>query len=364
MRPLHIGVFSASLPQPGRKPAGVDVHIHRLANRLSERGHRVRVASFSAAPPDAVYELARLRPEGLGERTLARITVASVAFNLVDTADLDVVHLHGEDWFYLRRRHIPTVRTFHGSALLEARHATRLRRRARQLACFGLELAAARLATASYGLVPGDGQPYRVRGSLPIGVEPAAQSSAPAQRSFDPTVLFVGTWEGRKRGQLLYETFKREVLPRLPSARLQMVCERPETHADRAAVDPSVQWLGAPDEQTLARLYREAWLFCLPSSYEGFGLPYLEAMAQGTPVLATPNPGASHVLAEGRAGALANPAQLGAELVRLLQDEAARTELARQGLGRVTEFSWEAALAAHERAYVAAIEHQRSAAAR
>ncbi|MFI5008812.1 MAG: glycosyltransferase family 4 protein [Solirubrobacterales bacterium] len=352
MKALRIGVFSASLPRPGQKPGGVDVHIHRLANRLVGRGHCVRVASFSPSPADASYESVAMRPRGLGEHTLARLTLVSAAFNLLDTSDLDVVHLHGDDWFYLRRRGVPTVRTFHGSALLEARHATRARRRARQLACFALELAASRLATANYGLIPGDGTPYRVRGPLPIGVDPGGASDA--ARSPNPTVLFVGTWEGRKRGQMLHDAFQRHVRPLVPEARLQMVCEEPVR-----AGSEGVEWMGAPGEARLAELYRQAWVFCLPSSYEGFGLPYLEAMAQGAAVVATPNPGARHVLAEGRDGVLVDPAGLGEAITWLLLDKRARLNLARHGRERAQAFSWEAALDAHERAYVDAIERHR-----
>jgi phosphatidylinositol alpha-mannosyltransferase len=355
MTSLRIGVLSASLPRAGRKPGGVDVHVHRLSNRLALRGHRVRVASFSPAPPDARYEAVALRPAGLGERTLTRISAASVAFNLLDTSDLDVVHLHGDDWFYLRRG-VPTVRTFHGSALMEARHATRARRRALQLVCFAGELLAARLATASYGLIPGDGRPYRARGPLPIGVD--VPPAADLARGGPPTVLFVGTWEGRKRGRLLHEVFLREVLPRVPDARLQLVCETPAGPAG----SPGVEWLGAPDDATLAELYSRAWVFCLPSSYEGFGLPYVEAMARGTPVVATPNPGSRHVLTSGRDGLLAPPAQLGAAIVRLLRDEPYRLELARRARERALAFSWDAALAAHECAYLDAIARHGSSA--
>jgi glycosyltransferase involved in cell wall biosynthesis len=52
---------------------------------------------------------------------------------------------------------------------------------------------------------------------------------------------------------------------------------------------------GIPDE-ALAALYRKAWVFASPSVYEGFGLPYLEAMASGTAVVATANPGSCEVL--------------------------------------------------------------------
>ena len=56
------------------------------------------------------------------------------------------------------------------------------------------------------------------------------------------------------------------------------------------------------DSEKLSELYSAAWIFCLPSSYEGFGRPYVEAMAAGTPVVATPNPGAMEVLENGRFG--------------------------------------------------------------
>ena len=46
--------------------------------------------------------------------------------------------------------------------------------------------------------------------------------------------------------------------------------------------------LGQVSDAELVDLYRSSWLFCLPSSYEGFGIPYAEAMANGCPVVATP----------------------------------------------------------------------------
>ena len=56
--------------------------------------------------------------------------------------------------------------------------------------------------------------------------------------------------------------------------------------------------------ERLIELYQQAWLFCLPSSYEGFGVPYIEAMSCGTPVVATPNAGAREVLEEMAGGTL------------------------------------------------------------
>lgn len=57
--------------------------------------------------------------------------------------------------------------------------------------------------------------------------------------------------------------------------------------AQRGMPDDGVRVLGKVSLERLTEFYRRAWLFCLPSSYEGFGVPYIEAMASGTAVVAT-----------------------------------------------------------------------------
>jgi phosphatidylinositol alpha-mannosyltransferase len=350
---LRIGMFTTSLPEPDRKPGGVDVLIDRLAGRLVDRGHTVRIFTYSPAPADATYQVQRLAPPSWREQRLRRMLSVPRALNRVDFAGLDVLHLHGDDWFY-RRRRLPTVRTFYGSALHEARTGTRWRRRVGQSVSFALELIAARRATATYGLIPGDGRWYRTRGSLGCGVEP---NDARVERSAQPTILFVGTWQGRKRGRILAQAFADVVRPRLPDAELVMV-------SDEVVAGPGIRWIRRPSDEELGRLYREAWVLCLPSAYEGLGIPYLEAMAAGTPVLATPNPGADYVLRSGRDGRIAPLDRLGPELLQLLTDPVARETLARRGRVRAQDFSWPAVCEAHEEAYWHAIRLHRQAAGR
>src|SRR5690349_13497196 len=116
-------MFSTSLPEPEFKPGGVDVLIERLCNELVVRGHEVRMHSFSPEPSGFLGEFVKLRPERWRRSPIFRMMCAPLAFNGVSLKGLDVLHLHGDDWFFARRR-LPTVRTFYGSARHEARTAT------------------------------------------------------------------------------------------------------------------------------------------------------------------------------------------------------------------------------------------------
>jgi glycosyltransferase involved in cell wall biosynthesis len=292
-----------------------------------------------------VYRHRPLLPKGFADSQLARLTTVPVMLNWTDTSGLDLLHLHGDDWFYVRRP-LPTVRTFHGYAPCEARHGTRLRLRARQLVTYPLEAAASRLATTSYAVTEGSPPPlYRCNGVLPNGVVMPATGPA---KSEAPSVLFVGTWEGRKRGRFLKEVFERNVLAVEPNAQLWMV-------SDRCEESPQVRWFEAPSDADLTDLFSRAWAFCLPSTYEGFGIPYIEAMAAGTAVVATPNPGSRMVLEASGSGLLVADHELGDALVRVLTEPDLRAGLVDTGRKRAADFDWNRVVAAHESAYRAVL---------
>ena len=91
----------------------------------------------------------------------------------------------------------------------------------------------------------------------------------------------------------------------------------------------------------LPRIYRRAEVFAFPSLAEGFGLPPLEAMASGTPVVASRIPALGEVL--GSAALLVDPhdpLDLAAAILRLLEDEALREHMRLQGLAQAARFSW------------------------
>lgn len=340
----RIGLVHATLPEPGRKPGGVDIHVDRLANKLVEAGDEVVVFSSSPRPDDALYDHRPLPWPATWTSPIRRLIAAPASLNALRTDGLDVLHLHGDDWFYVRRR-VPTVRTFHGSAWAEARTATTLKRAASSGVTFPLEILASRLATGSYTVSPSGARAFAALGHLPCGVTVEALGPSPRR----PIVLFVGTWGGRKRGRLIWEAFTQHVRPRVTEAQLWMV-------SDECPAAEGVTWFKRPSDEKLAELFRAAAVFCLPSSYEGLGIPYLEAMGRGAAVVASDNPGARYILRDGDHGVIADDAELPAAVTRLLEDADHRERVAAAGSERVQQFAWEHVIADHHAAYERAIE--------
>ena len=112
--------------------------------------------------------------------------------------------------------------------------------------------------------------------------------------------------------------------------------------ASNAGVPDAVVPLGSVSEERLRTLYQRAAALVYPSLYEGFGLPVIEAMASGTPVIASHAASIPEVL--GNAGVLLDPLDVrgwtGA-IVKVVNDEEFRARLRAAGLARAAEFTWE-----------------------
>ncbi len=98
-----------------------------------------------------------------------------------------------------------------------------------------------------------------------------------------------------------------------------------------------------PSDDEVARLYRQADIFCLPSIQEGFGIAFLEAMANGLPIVATTAAAIPEVVPHGQAGLLVPPRnvnELAEALVVLLQDGETRQRMGDFGKKHVEQFDW------------------------
>lgn len=337
MAHLRIAMTAGTLPSDDR--SGASFQVHYLANALVAAGHHVTLHSMSPRPADALYA-------HLHVRRAARATIWrwALALRSLDLDDFDVLHCHGDDCFLGLKRKPRHVRTLHGSSLAEARACEVWRFKVRMLALALGEFAS--LAVADLCIAnsrrtmryfPG------VRRYIPCGVDLSCFTPG-AAKSAKPSILFVGGMQGKKRGWLMLKTFQEQIRPALPDAELWVV-------SGEDASGPGVTFHGRVDNDTLVRLYQSAWVFCMPSSYEGFGVPYVEAMACGTPVVATYNDGAREVLSQGRFGRLSSDEGLGETLLELLESSEQRRELAAAGLERAQVFGWPSVVAKYLAAY-------------
>ena len=325
---------------PSGSKIGVGYQVHAMANGLVDRGHRVTV--FSGCGPS---EGSRYRTVMLPAPTSMRTFAFALAVRRLDLTDFDVLHAHGDDYWLWRRRVPAHVRTMHGSCFSEALRIPGSREKLRMLALGAGELLATVVADQTVCVSPGSRRwmPW-VRRVIPNGVDRELFHPGPGSRSPQPTILFVGTYGNRKRGRLLMEIFADTVRPRVPDARLVMVC------SDAPAAD-GVVVTGRIGDRELARWYRSAWVFCLPSTYEGFGIPYAEALASGTPVVASPSPGSRFVLDRGRAGIIVPDDRIGDALVDLLRDSGSRAAAGEIALRRAADFDLNTVLDQYEQLY-------------
>jgi glycosyltransferase involved in cell wall biosynthesis len=128
--------------------------------------------------------------------------------------------------------------------------------------------------------------------------------------------------------------------------------EEPRVRARDLGLGERVRFLGPVPDPDLPTLYSAARVFAFPSLYEGFGLPVLEAMRCGVPVVTSASSSLPEVVAD--AGLTVDPTDVAAiadALARVLDDGALHDDLSRRAVARAAEFTWHRAAAAHRALY-------------
>jgi len=194
---------------------------------------------------------------------------------------------------------------------------------------------------------------------VPNGVDPAFSAAGDAAEDrrvrerhglAGRYLLFVGVFEPRKNVPLLVDAFEilRHTRPEASDLQLALAGGagwRGEVIAEGVrsrGLDPAVKLLGYVPEADLPALYRGAALAVIPSQYEGFGLPAIEAMACGAPVLASDAAALPETV--GDAGELFTPGDPGTLARRIADLAAAPGRLAamrEKGIARAAGFSWD-----------------------
>ena len=336
---------------------GVAQHVQFLYQGLRMRGHDVRILTASHGPQRASEgDIIRL---GVGFSVPINASVGTLTFSprylsqigrMLEREQFDVLHFHEPfvpflSLFLLRESTSVNIATFHAYAGFSPSYefgSRALRGYAGRLHGRIAVSAAARHFIDRF--FPGD---YKV---IPNGVDVARFATAvPIARWQDgtPNVLFVGRHEPRKG--LLDLLKAHRILRRTGGkSRLLIVGSGPQEREARRYVATrglnGVEFLGRVSDDEKAQLYKTADVFASPATGgESFGIVLLEAMAAGTPIVASDIHGYKGVVRRGREGLLVPPRQpreLAIAIDRLVGDPALRERMGAAGQVRAEEFSW------------------------
>jgi glycosyltransferase involved in cell wall biosynthesis len=317
----------------GRQRTGDETYVTNLLRELAELAPEagVRVAAVTRRPelvPDGIEPLPLLT-------TLQELRMAWTLPRLLRRTEADLVHTQ---YAVPLRCPCPAVVTVHDLSF--ERDESLMRKKDRRVFRAVVPRAvgeAARVLTVSERSRQDLQELYDVPAErivvTPNGIDPVYRPGETDARDY---VLAVGSIEPRKNQLAALEAARAAGLP--------LVVAGPER--DRSLATElrrrGARLEGYVDSERLAELYRGAACLVQASRYEGFGLPVLEAMASGTPVVAA----AAGALPEtcGDAAILAAPdgEAFAAALTQLLGDAAERARLRAAGLAHVTRSTWDA----------------------
>ena len=337
-------------------PGGVQAHVRDLANSLQRLGHEVSVLT-PVDDPDEADLPAYVVPAGRAVPVPYNGSVARLAFGPLSLArtrrwlrdgHFDVLHIHEPTVPSLSMLACfaasgPMVATFHTATT-----------RSRALQVFGsvlqpgLEKITGRIAVSPAARrvvvehLGGDAVliPNGVDVSTFAGAKPLTETDA-------PTVAFLGRIDEPRKGLAVLLEALPELVELVPDVRL-LVAGPGDVEEVRGAIPASlrghVELLGLVSEQDKPRVYASGDVYCAPNTHgESFGIVLIEAMATGTPVVASDLEAFRRVLEDGRAGVLvpvSDPAYLAVALADLLGDADRRRELAVIGGQTVRQYDW------------------------
>lgn len=299
----------SGLRAAGAEPVPVDVRFPGSA-RLA-RGLRMSWAAATANPLFAAASGAKAN-RALGRAGIDGTVAIGTGFTL--SPALRAVTFEDMTVAQAMRRDDPAYRELGERTLGRWRERQRLTY-ARSLACCVASGWAAESINVDYG-VPLE----RIH---VVGLGRNVEAGAPAERDWSvPRFLFGGlAWE-RKRGAAVVAAFA-ALRERHPAATLDLVGDHPRIEVEGVTAHGPLALGSGPDQQRYAELLRRATCFVMPSSYEPFGIAYLDAGAAGTPSIGTTVGGARDAVGPG--GVLVDPGDEGALLEAMLELAAPET---------------------------------------
>ncbi|MFH1560402.1 MAG: glycosyltransferase family 4 protein [Chloroflexota bacterium] len=347
---LRVGIVSYDglMPQGGQ-----GVYVSNLARKLPQHGIEPVVFSARGDGNGLGVPLGGLHPLDFSWRANRALPA------LVREHCIDLVHAQGGPGGVMMLRHLekPLVYTAHHlysqqrTALAGATWKGIAYRVLQRLEARGYGMAQGIVAvssTTASALVKDYSVPDHRIWTVPDGVD--IDTFRPLEELRLPgSLLYVGRLHRRKGLEYLLDAMP-SVLREVPGSRLYLIgqgsMERElVAQVHRLSLDEAVTFLGRVDDMELCRWYNRAQAFVLPSLLEGFGMVCLEAMACGTPVVATRVPGIVDAVTDQETGLLVPPGNaraLAESIVRLLKDRELRHEMGHRGIERARRlFTWD-----------------------
>ena len=174
------------------------------------------------------------------------------------------------------------------------------------------------------------------------GVGPPFQPEEPRRQPGYPYVLYVGNSRPHKGLSSLLLAFQGTRSADLRLVLAGHISAEISRRVDSLGIGRRTEIISSPTDEDLACLYRGALCLVLPSLVEGFGLPALEGMACGTPVIASCAAALPEVV--GEAGALVDPLDVAAiqrEMESVLGSPERQAAMRAKGVGRARQFTWD-----------------------
>lgn len=342
---MNIAFFNKQLPSD--QPNGVSMQVHRLANALEKSGHRVTCFTFSPPPKDSIYNCSVL---SWGVKLkLFRKFIPALRFRLVSPDKFDILHFHGDDYLCIGAS--KRVRTFYGSALQEALHAGSISRFLYQALFYFFEWVSCLKKGTLVGISKNTLRSLpKISRCIPCGVPLEKYNPRNDSKTLHPSILFLGGLNGRKRGSLVVDIFLKNILPQYPDSVLTIV-------GPQLCEGKNIVYIPKAEEDELIRLYQQHWIYCQASSYEGFGVPALEAMACGTAVVAVKNTGSREIITDGLDGFCCNRNQLRDRLLDLIGSAKLREKFVQNGLHTVRRFDVDVVASMYIELYQSVMNH-------
>ncbi|MCL2475195.1 MAG: glycosyltransferase family 4 protein [Chloroflexi bacterium] len=342
-------------------PGGVIVHVTDMKERLKVLGHDVRIVAVSSKPVDDSEVIILAKSISIpAASTTTRISLSlnnrQKVLDLFAKEKFDVVHLHEPFMItlcpsVLNHGDAPMVATFHASGGFPGywlgwpftmHMMDKLSKRLLQKA------AVSKTALSHVKNFVKDDFEIIPNGVNLLRFSPDGEKIEWMQDGMT-NILFVGRLERRKGVVHLIKSF-RSVKKAIPNARLVIagpgVALKPRLKEMISRYHlKDVVFVGMVAAEDLPKYYRTADLFCAPATgRESFGIVLLEAMASGTPVVATSISGYRNVIIDGYSGVLARPKNqkdLGEKIIATLNDQDKMDMLIQNGLEHVKQYSWD-----------------------